>query len=65
MHGLDAGVEVDDRRVGLGSGTEQTLAFHNQGVVLSDDFIQALVFCLLTMVYVSGACPPPEEAEQN
>lgn len=25
--------------------------------------IQALVFCMLTMVYVGSACPPPEEAE--
>ena len=24
-------------------------------------FIQALVFCMLTMVYVGEACPPPEE----
>ena len=24
-------------------------------------FVQALVFTLLTMVYISGACPPPEE----
>ncbi len=24
-------------------------------------FVQAFVFCLLTMVYVSAACPPPEE----
>lgn len=24
-------------------------------------FVQAFVFCLLTMVYVAGACPPPEE----
>ena len=32
---------------------------------LFSGFIQALVFCLLTMVYVSGACPPPEEAEQH
>ena len=24
-------------------------------------FIQALVFCMLTMVYVGAACPPPEE----
>ena len=23
--------------------------------------IQALVFCMLTMVYVGAACPPPEE----
>jgi F0F1-type ATP synthase membrane subunit a len=23
--------------------------------------VQALVFSLLTMVYVSNACPPPEE----
>lgn len=26
-------------------------------------FVQAFVFCLLTMVYVAGACPPPEEIE--
>lgn len=26
-------------------------------------FVQALVFTLLTMVYIAGACPPPEEAE--
>ena len=26
-------------------------------------FVQALVFTLLTMVYISGACPPPEEQE--
>ena len=32
---------------------------------LFSGFIQALVFSLLTMVYVSGACPPPEEAAQN
>ena len=25
-------------------------------------FVQALVFSLLTMVYIAGACPPPEEA---
>ena len=30
-------------------------------------FVQAFVFCLLTMVYVAGACPPPveEKAEAN
>ena len=27
-------------------------------------FIQALVFCMLTMVYVGAACPPPEELNQ-
>ncbi len=32
---------------------------------LFSGFIQALVFSLLTMVYISGACPPPEEAAQN
>ena len=26
--------------------------------------IQALVFCMLTMVYVGAACPPPEEIQQ-
>ncbi len=25
-------------------------------------FVQALVFTLLTMVYIAGACPPPEES---
>ena len=28
---------------------------------LFSGFVQAFVFCLLTMVYVGGACPPPEE----
>ncbi len=28
-------------------------------------FVQALVFTLLTMVYIAGACPPPEEQETN
>jgi F-type H+-transporting ATPase subunit a len=28
-------------------------------------FVQALVFSLLTMVYIAGSCPAPEEAEQN
>ncbi len=28
-------------------------------------FVQALVFTLLTMVYIAGACPPPEEASEN
>ena len=28
-------------------------------------FVQALVFSLLTMVYIAGSCPTPEEAEQN
>ncbi|MGM9631811.1 MAG: F0F1 ATP synthase subunit A [Eubacteriales bacterium] len=27
-------------------------------------FVQAFVFCLLTMVYVAGACPPPSENEE-
>lgn len=26
-------------------------------------FVQALVFTLLTIVYIAGSCPPPEEAE--
>lgn len=30
---------------------------------LFSGFVQAFVFCLLTMVYVGGACPPPEEVE--
>ena len=30
---------------------------------LFSGFVQAFVFCLLTMVYVAGACPPPQELE--
>lgn len=32
---------------------------------LFSGFIQALVFCMLTMVYVGGACPPPEETQKT
>ena len=32
---------------------------------LFSGFIQAFVFCLLTMVYVSAACPPPQELAAN
>ena len=32
---------------------------------LFSGFVQALVFSLLTMVYIAGSCPPPEEAEQE
>ncbi len=28
-------------------------------------FVQAFVFCLLTMVYIAGACPPPEEIPED
>lgn len=28
-------------------------------------FIQAFVFCLLTMVYISSACPPPAQEEKS
>ena len=31
---------------------------------LFSGFVQALVFSLLTMVYVGGACPPPEEIKK-
>ncbi len=31
---------------------------------LFSGFVQALVFSLLTMVYISGACPDPAEAEE-
>ena len=31
---------------------------------LFSGFVQALVFSLLTMVYVGGACPPPEELKK-
>lgn len=32
---------------------------------LFSGFVQAFVFCLLTMVYVAGACPPPEELSEE
>ncbi|MBQ8689823.1 MAG: F0F1 ATP synthase subunit A [Clostridia bacterium] len=32
---------------------------------LFSGFVQAFVFCLLTMVYVGAACPPPEEVEAS
>ena len=32
---------------------------------LFSGFVQALVFSLLTMVYVGGACPPPEEIPED
>ena len=32
---------------------------------LFSGFVQALVFSLLTMVYVGGACPPPEELSED
>jgi F-type H+-transporting ATPase subunit a len=32
---------------------------------LFSGFVQAFVFCLLTMVYVGNACPPPEKAEEE
>ena len=32
---------------------------------LFSGFVQALVFSLLTMVYIAGACPPPEEWPEN
>ena len=31
---------------------------------LFSGFVQAFVFSLLSMVYISGACPPPEEANK-
>ena len=31
---------------------------------LFSGFVQALVFSLLSMVYIAGACPPPQEAEK-
>ncbi len=32
---------------------------------LFSGFVQAFVFCLLTMIYVGAACPPPEELPQR
>ncbi len=46
------------------------LAFGIPGVLsiyfdLFSGFVQALVFSLLTMVYIAGACPPPEECASH
>lgn len=30
---------------------------------LFSGFVQAFVFCLLSMVYISGACPPPDDQQ--
>ena len=32
---------------------------------LFSGFVQAFVFCLLTMIYVGAACPPPEEIPER
>ena len=32
---------------------------------LFSGFVQAFVFSLLSMVYIAGACPPPEEQTNN
>ena len=32
---------------------------------LFSGFVQAFVFCLLTMVYIGGACPPPEQIPER
>lgn len=32
---------------------------------LFSGFVQAFVFSLLSMVYIAGACPPPEDQEEN
>ena len=32
---------------------------------LFSGFVQAFVFSLLSMVYIAGACPPPEDGAQN
>lgn len=32
---------------------------------LFSGFLQALIFSLLTMIYVGSACPPPEETQSN
>ena len=32
---------------------------------LFSGFVQAFVFSLLSMVYIAGACPPPEEQTDN
>lgn len=31
---------------------------------LFSGFVQAFVFCLLSMVYIAGVCPPPEEVKK-
>jgi F-type H+-transporting ATPase subunit a len=40
-------------------------AFLSLYFVLFSGFVQALVFSLLTMIYVGAACPPPEELPEK
>ena len=54
-------------------GIVGTIPFFQAGIpaVLSiyfdlfSGFVQPFVFCLLTMIYVAGACPPPEELPEE
>ena len=55
------------------SGTLGSIPFLQVGIPaflsiyfdLFSGFVQAFVFALLTMVYVGGACPPPEELDKD
>ena len=55
------------------SGTIASIPFLQVGIPaflsiyfdLFSGFVQAFVFALLTMVYVGGACPPPEELDDK
>ena len=55
-------------RLGLMSGIEIPILQFGIPALLSiyfdlfSGFVQAFVFSLLSMVYIAGACPPPEEA---
>ena len=53
---LLGGVEIPILQLGL--PTALSIYFD-----LFSGFVQAFVFSLLSMVYIAGACPPPEEAE--
>lgn len=53
-----AGILADVPVLALGIPAVLSLYFD-----LFSGFVQALVFSLLSMVYIAGSCPPPEEAE--
>ena len=52
--GLLGGIEVPILQIGIPA----ILSIYFD---LFSGFVQAFVFCLLSMVYIAGVCPPPEE----
>ena len=56
--GLLGGIEVPILQIGIPA----ILSIYFD---LFSGFVQAFVFSLLSMVYIGGACPPPEEVKNN